>query len=66
MERFEQEKFNRISKPQSVYNSVAAVLEGTMPTERPPLFGEVSANFLRIEGVEWSAQRILTAVLSAF
>jgi hypothetical protein len=34
----------------------------TIPTERPPLVGEVSANFFRIEGVEWSMQRIPTAV----
>jgi hypothetical protein len=34
--------------------------------ERPPLLGEVSANFLRIEGVTWSAQRILTAVNIGF
>jgi hypothetical protein len=34
----------------------------TIPTERPPLVGEVSANFLRIKGVAWSAQRIPTAV----
>jgi hypothetical protein len=26
-------------------NSVALVREGTVPTERPQLFGEVSANF---------------------
>jgi hypothetical protein len=26
-------------------NSVALVREGTIPTERPPLVGEVSANF---------------------
>jgi len=31
-------------------NSVALVRERTMPTERPPPGGEVSANFLRIEG----------------
>ena len=30
--------------------SVALVRERTIPTERPPPFGEVSANFLRIEG----------------
>jgi hypothetical protein len=29
-------------------NSVVLVLERTIPTERPPLVGEVSANFLRI------------------
>jgi hypothetical protein len=30
-------------------NSVASVRERTVPTERPPLVREVSANFLRIE-----------------
>ena len=29
---------------------MALVRERTIPTERPPLVGEVSANFLRIEG----------------
>jgi hypothetical protein len=38
----------------------------TIPTERSPLVGEVSANFLRIEGVTWSAQRIPPAVFSIF
>ena len=31
-------------------NSVALVREQIIPTERPPSVGEVSANFLRIEG----------------
>jgi hypothetical protein len=31
-------------------NSVAWIRERTIPTELPPLVGEVSANFLRIEG----------------
>ena len=31
-------------------NSVVLVRERTIPTERPPPVGEVSANFLRIEG----------------
>ena len=31
-------------------NSVALVRERTIPTERPQQVGEVSANFLRIEG----------------
>ena len=30
-------------------NSVALVRQRTIPTERPPPVGEVSANFLRIE-----------------
>ena len=34
----------------SYKNSVALVRERTIPTERPPPVGEVSANFLRIEG----------------
>jgi hypothetical protein len=34
----------------SNYNSVALVQERAIPTERPPLVGEVSANCLRIEG----------------
>jgi hypothetical protein len=39
-------------------NSVALVRERTLPTERPPLVGEV----LRIEGVAWSVQRIPTVL----
>jgi hypothetical protein len=42
------------------------VHKGTIPTERPPLVGEVSANFLRIEGVTWSTQWIPTAVNIGF
>jgi hypothetical protein len=38
----------------------------TIPTERPPLVGEVSANFLQIDGVAWSVQRIPTAVNLSF
>jgi hypothetical protein len=47
-------------------NSVALVRKRTIPTERPPLVGEVSANFLRVEGVAWSVQRIPTAVNLGF
>jgi hypothetical protein len=36
-------------------NFVVWVVERTIPTERPPLVGEVSSNFLRIEGATWSA-----------
>jgi hypothetical protein len=43
-------------------NSVALVRKRTIPTERPTIVGEVSANFLRIDGVAWSAQLIPTAV----
>jgi hypothetical protein len=36
-------------------NSVALVRERIILTEGPPLVGEASANFLRIEGASWSA-----------
>jgi hypothetical protein len=38
------------------------VRKQTIPTERPPLIGEVSAYFCGIEGVASSAQRIPTAI----
>jgi hypothetical protein len=41
---------------------MALVRKQTIPIERPLLVSEVSANFLRIEGIAWSAQRIPTAV----
>jgi hypothetical protein len=44
---------NQIAKKKK--KSVTLILERTIPTERPPLVGEVSANFLRIDGVTWSA-----------
>jgi hypothetical protein len=44
--------------------SVVWVRERTIPTNRQPLVGEVSANFLRIEGAKWSAWLIPTAVFS--
>jgi hypothetical protein len=47
-------------------NSMVWVREWTIPTERPPLVGEVIANFLRIERATWSAWRIPTAVFSVF
>jgi hypothetical protein len=47
-------------------NSVVWVRERTIPTEWPPLVGEVIANFLRIEGATWSAWRIPTAIFSVF
>jgi hypothetical protein len=47
-------------------NSVAVVRKRTIPTERPPLVGEVSANLLWVEGVAWSAQRIPTAINLGF
>jgi hypothetical protein len=43
-------------------NSVALVCKRNIPIERQPHVGAVSANFLRIEGVTWSAQRISMAV----
>ena len=43
-------------------NSVALVRERTILTERPPLVGEVSANFCGSRGVTWSAQRVPTAI----
>jgi hypothetical protein len=42
------------------------VRKRTMPTERPSLVGEVSANFLRIAGAAWSAQRNSTVVNLGF
>jgi hypothetical protein len=36
-------------KSKQKQNSVALVRERTIPTERPPPVGKVSANFLRIE-----------------
>ena len=47
-------------------NSVALVRERTIPTERPPPVGEVSANFCGQRGVMWSAQRVPTAVNLCF
>jgi hypothetical protein len=58
-----------MNKPAELFskkNSVILVRERTIPTERPPLVGEVSANFLRIEDVACSAQRIPSAVFSVF
>ena len=45
---------------------MALVRERTIPTERPPPVGEVSANFCGQRGVTWSAQRIPTAVNLCF
>ena len=47
-------------------NSVALVRERTIPTERPPPVGEVSANFCGERGVTWLAQRVPTAVNLCF
>jgi hypothetical protein len=38
--------------------SVDLVRERILPTERPPLVGEVSANFCGYRGVTWSVRRI--------
>jgi hypothetical protein len=46
----------------NIKNSTALARERTIPTERPPPVGEVSANFCGQRGVTWSAQRIPTAV----
>jgi len=47
-------------------NSVALVRERTIPTERPPPVGGVSANFCGSRGVTWLAQRVPTAVNLCF
>ena len=47
-------------------NCVALVRERTIPTERPPPVGELSANFCGQRGVTWSAQRVPTAVNLCF
>jgi hypothetical protein len=39
-------------------NSVTLVRERTVPTERPSLVGEVSANFCGYRGVAWSVRRM--------
>jgi hypothetical protein len=44
-----------------IFYSVTLVRERTMPTERPPLVGEVVPTFAD-RGVAWSAQRIPTVV----
>jgi hypothetical protein len=54
------------AKTKRKLNSVAVVRKRTIPTQRPPLVGEVSANLLRVEGVGWSAQRNPTAVNLGF
>jgi hypothetical protein len=53
---------NYLTNSKNILNSMALVHKGTIPTERPPRVDEVSSNFLRIEGVAWSAQRIHAAV----
>jgi hypothetical protein len=46
-------------------NSVALDRKRNIPTERPPLVGEV-CQLLRVEGAAWSAQRIPTTVNLGF
>jgi hypothetical protein len=43
-------------------SSMPLVRERTVPAEKTPFVGEVSANFLLIEGVVWSARWIPMAV----
>jgi hypothetical protein len=43
-------------------NSVALVRERTIPTERPPLVGEVGGNFLRIQGVSRRQRGIIILI----
>jgi hypothetical protein len=45
---------------------VAVVRKRSIPTERPPLVDEVSANRLRAEGVAWWEKQIPTAVNLGF
>jgi hypothetical protein len=58
--------FQSKEKETKKLNSIVWARRRTIPTERPPLVGEVIANILRIEGATWSAWRIPTAVFSNF
>jgi hypothetical protein len=51
-------EWNCAGEDQLITNSVALVRERTIPTELPPLVGEVSANFCGQRGVAWSVRRI--------
>jgi hypothetical protein len=51
---------------QNKNNELRGLSEWTIPAEWTPLVGEVNANFLRMEGVVWSAQQITKAVFSIF
>jgi hypothetical protein len=56
---FQLQAFTSLNRPIHIFklklNSMAWVCEWTIPTERPPLVGELSANFfLWIEGATWS------------
>jgi hypothetical protein len=48
------------------YYSVSLVCKQTIPTARPPLVGEVSANVCGERGVTWSVGRIPMAVFLGF
>jgi hypothetical protein len=43
---------------------MALVCERTIPAERPPLAGEVSAKFCGVKVFAWSVRRISAAVIS--
>jgi hypothetical protein len=58
-------KLENRAKKNYIY-SVATVRKCTIPTERPPPGGEISAKFLRVEGIAWLAQRLPTAVNLGF
>jgi hypothetical protein len=57
-------KITKKTKKKTKKTPCPLVRKRTIPTERPPIVGEVSANFLRIEGVAWSVQRIPPVVNS--
>ena len=59
-------RYNTITLFRTKLNSVALVRERTIPTDRPPPVGEVSANFCGQRGVTWSAQWVPTAVNLCF
>ena len=60
--------YHLLSWDKTKLNSVALVRERTIPTERPPPVGEVSANFffLRIEGCHVVSATDPTAVNLCF
>jgi hypothetical protein len=49
-ENYKNLEFGSWQKCETKKNSVDWIREQTIPTERPPFVGEVSANFFRIEG----------------
>jgi hypothetical protein len=54
----------RTNKNNKTKNLLGLSPRANYTDQPPPLFGEVSANFLRIEDVVWSARRIYMAVFS--